>query len=141
MMKALRPLAVRVKFSISTVLGFHSSKTGTVQRVIRPEGRVRDPITTEKLGTYYKDIGTVRIGAVDQESATARILLTCEGMLKGDIVIPNVQKPIVEFNGSLSNALTPLRAVLPARFCLESTMHGKWPSGSSVLFNSASAMA
>lgn len=87
-------------------------KTGTVQRVIRPEGRVRDPITTEKLGTYYKDIGTVRIEAVDQESATARILLTCEGMLKGDIVIPNVQKPIVEFNGSLSNALTPLRGGL-----------------------------
>jgi hypothetical protein len=92
--------------------GVSSLKTGTVQRVIRPEGRVRDPLTNEKLGTYYKDIGTIRIEAVEQESATARILLTCEGMLKGDIVIPNMQRPVVEFNGSLSNALTPLQGGL-----------------------------
>jgi hypothetical protein len=93
-------------------------KTGAVQRVIRPEGRVHDPLTSQKLGTYYKDIGTIRIEAVEQESATARILLTCEGMLKGDIVIPNVQKPIVEFSGSLSNALTPLQGGLASQILL-----------------------
>jgi hypothetical protein len=87
-------------------------KPGSVLRVIRPEGKVRDRLTAEKLGTYYKDIGTVRIEAVEQESATASILMTCEGMLKGDIVVPSTLKPVVEFSGSMSDGTTQLRGEL-----------------------------
>ncbi len=85
-----------------------SLKSGTVQRVVRPEGRLSDPWTKAKLGTYYKDIGTVQIEAVERESATARVILSCQGILKGDLVIPNLPKPVIEFSGSMSNALTSI---------------------------------
>jgi len=83
-------------------------KPGSTQRVIRPEGKVRDGRTDAAVGIYYKDIGTIRIESVDQESATARVLLSCEGMLKGDLVIPGAPKSAVEFNGELSRDVTPV---------------------------------
>ena len=79
-----------------------------VQRVIRPEGKVHDPATGTKLGFYYRDIGTIRIETVNQEVAAARVLLSCQGMLKGDLVMPDAQKPAVEFNGNFSNDMTAL---------------------------------
>ena len=82
-----------------------SLKTGTVQRVIRPEGKVHDPSTGTELGIYYRDIGTIQIEAVQREKATARVLLSCHGLLKGDLVIPNSEKPAMEFGGDMSNAL------------------------------------
>jgi hypothetical protein len=85
-----------------------SLKPGTVQRVVRPEGKVRDPLTGDKLGFYYVDIGTIRIDAVEPDKATATVQLSCQGMLKGDIVIPYMAKPSVEFSGSLSTDLTTL---------------------------------
>jgi len=85
-----------------------SLKTGTVQRVVRLEGSVSDPWTRAILGTYYKDIGTIQIEAVERGSASARVVQSCEGMLKGDLVLPNSPKPVVEFSGSMSNALTPI---------------------------------
>ena len=88
--------------------GVAQLKVGTVQRVVRPEGKVRDPRTRTALGTYYKDVGTVQIEAVYEESATARVLLSCEGMLKGDAVIPSEPRVAVEFNGALSNDVTPV---------------------------------
>ena len=83
-------------------------KPGSTQRVIRPEGKVRDGRTDAAVGIYYKDIGTIRIESVDQESATARVFLSCEGMLKGDLVIPGAPKSAVEFNGELSRDVTPV---------------------------------
>jgi hypothetical protein len=83
-------------------------KAGMIQKVIRPEGKVHDPSTGTRLGIYYLDIGTVQIEAVYQGSAAARVLLSCQGMLKGDLVIPDTPKPGVEFSGTLSNDLTSL---------------------------------
>ncbi len=83
-------------------------KPGTVQRVLRAEGKVRDPFTNTELGVYYRDIGTIQIEVVGQENATARVLSTCQGMLKGDLVIPYSAKPSMEFSGSLSNSLITL---------------------------------
>ena len=98
--------------------GISLLKTGSVLRVVRPEGKVRDPLSGNKLGTYYKDIGTVRIEAVDHESATALIMSICEGMLKGDLVVPKVQSPVVEFNGDMSNALTHIQGGLTGSIVL-----------------------
>jgi hypothetical protein len=88
--------------------GVSHLKTGMVQRVVRPEGKVHDPFMGARMGIYYSGIGTIQIEAVHQESATARVLLSCQGMLKGDLVIPEAPKPPVEFGGDLSNALTPI---------------------------------
>ena len=83
-------------------------KPGSVQRVIRPEGKVRHPSTNRRLGVYYKDVGSIRVEAVDQKHATARLLTACEGLLKGDIVVAGTPKPPIKYSGSMSNDLTPL---------------------------------
>jgi len=85
-----------------------SLKIGMLQRVVRAEGRIRDPFTDAAMGVYYMDIGTIRIEAVEQESATARVLSSCNGMFKGDQVISHSVKPAVEFSGSLSNDVVSL---------------------------------
>ncbi len=87
-------------------------KPGTVQRVVRAEGRVRDPRTRDKIGIYYKDIGTVKIETVEQEDAIARVVTTCEGILKGDVVVPGAPKSAVELKGKLSTDVTPVRGGL-----------------------------
>jgi hypothetical protein len=86
-----------------------SLKAGTIQRVVRPEGKIRDPLTGNEMGFYYKDIGTVRIENVEQDKATARVLLSCREMIKGDVVIPDAPRPAIEFKVAMSNDLTVLQ--------------------------------
>jgi hypothetical protein len=83
-------------------------KPGVLQRIVRPEGRVRDPLSGDKLGFYYIDVGTIRIDVVEQDKAKATVQMACHGVLKGDLVIPFAPKPKVEFDGSMSTELTPL---------------------------------
>jgi hypothetical protein len=85
-----------------------SLKAGTIQRVVRPEGKIRDSITGNQLGFYYKDVGTVRIDTVEQDKATATVILACQGLIKGDVVIPDAPRAAVEFKASPSNDLTVL---------------------------------
>lgn len=98
-----------------------SLKPGSVQRVVRPEGKVRDPISEDSLGYYYLDIGTVRIEAVEGDRAKATVQISCNGILKGDLVIPYTPKPAVEFSGALSNGLT----LLPDHGLVSSILLGK----------------
>jgi hypothetical protein len=87
--------------------GVSALKAGTVYRVVRPEGRVRDPKTKSHLGTYYQDIGTIQIESVEPGSATALVMTSCKGMMvKGDLVVPGVSRPQVKFSGTKSTALT-----------------------------------
>jgi len=88
--------------------GVPSLKVGTVQRVVRAEGRVNDPVSKSLLGVYYKDVGTVRIETVEDGIATARVLLSCQGAIKGDLIVPSSPKPTVEFKDHPSNQLTPI---------------------------------
>jgi hypothetical protein len=88
--------------------GVSSVKAGVVKKVVRPEGKVRDPITGAPMGVYYRDIGTIHIEAVQQDSATARVLVSCQEMLKGDVIAPYSAKVAMQFDGNLSNELTRL---------------------------------
>lgn len=83
-------------------------KPGMLQRVVRPEGRVDDPQTGNVVGVYYKDIGTIRIENVASDHATARVQMSCQEMLKGDLIMPHIPKQRVEFGGNLSDDLTVL---------------------------------
>jgi hypothetical protein len=85
-----------------------SLKPGAIQRVVRPEGKVRDPLTGGYLGFYYMDIGVIEVEAVDQDKAKAIIQISCNGILKGDLVIPYTPKSAIGYDGDLSNDLTPL---------------------------------
>jgi len=94
---------------------------GVVQRVVRPMGKVHDPLTGNAAGYYYKDIGTVKIVAVEKDRATARVLNSCIEIYKGDVVLPYSPKPAVEFGGDLSTDTT----VLPQNGLASSIVLGK----------------
>jgi hypothetical protein len=96
-------------------------KVGEINRVIRPEGRIHDPLTGNGLGVYHTDLGTIRIEAVNQDSATARVVYSCQGVSKGDIVVPFTPKPVTTFDGDLSTPLTPI----PEKGVFSSVLLGK----------------
>ena len=83
-------------------------KPGSVHRVIRPEGKVKNPSSGEKLGTYYKHIGTIRVEVVDAESATAKVMLSCQAMAKGDVVVPDTPRQAVSIPDNFSNERTQI---------------------------------
>jgi len=87
--------------------GVSALKSGETYGVVRPEGLVNDPYTLERIGIYYKRLGTVRIAAEGKNSATALVLIACQPIVKGDILVPHTAKAAVEFEGKLSDRLTP----------------------------------
>ncbi len=98
-----------------------SLKAGEIGRVVRPEGKVRDPHTGTELAIYYRQLGTVQIEEVKKEFATARVLLSCYGMIKGDLVMPDAPKPAVEFSGEMSDEST----LIPEQGLVSSILLGK----------------
>ena len=98
-----------------------SLQAGSIQRVVRPEGKVHDPLTGNASGYYYMDIGTIKIVTVEKDRATARVQNSCIGMLKGDLVLPYSPKPAVDFGGELSTDTT----VLPQNGLASSIVLGK----------------
>lgn len=87
--------------------GVAEMKAGSTYRVVRPEGSVTDPGRGETVGIYYKQLATVRIERVEKGYATAVVLLSCQPVVKGDILLPWEPKPPVSFHGKLSDRLTP----------------------------------
>jgi hypothetical protein len=81
-------------------------KSGAIQRVIRPEGGIKGKIPGALVGIYIKDVGRIQIEAIRQGSATARIISVCQAVQKGDLVLPEVNRPVVEFNGEFSSETT-----------------------------------
>jgi len=120
-MEGLATLATQGKVLYLNGPKVSALKAGTIQRVIRPEGKIRDPLTGNHLGFYYKDIGTVRIETVEQDKATASVLLSCQAMIKGDVVVPDTPKAAMEYKGNISNDLT----VLPGQGVVGSVLFGK----------------
>jgi hypothetical protein len=96
-------------------------KVGEINRVVRPEGEIHDLVNGKKQGTYYRDLGVIRIEAIYRDAAAARIMVSCQGIIKGDLVTPAVAKPAVEFRGDFSSALTPF----PADGLMSSILLGK----------------
>ncbi len=84
-----------------------SLTAGEVYQIVRPQGKIRDRLTNKAQGIYHVDVGRVQIETVQREGATARVLISCCGLLKGDLAIPIPPRPVVEFTGELSDSLTP----------------------------------
>jgi len=87
--------------------GIIDLKTGESYKVVRPEGKVRDRISKDEIGTYYKELGIIKIEASGTGFATARVASSCGYMIKGDLVVPLKERPGVKFGGKMSNKLTP----------------------------------
>jgi hypothetical protein len=90
--------------------GLSTLKPGDKYRVIRPEGLLQDWETHNELGYYIKSLAIIRVERVEQDSAVATVVVTCQGIVKGDIVVPATPKLPVEFTGEMSNRLTPFPA-------------------------------
>jgi hypothetical protein len=84
-----------------------SLKPGDIYWVVRPEGKIMNRLSEEIIGIYYKELGTVKIEVAEKESATASVLLSCDVMLKGDILVPQANKPPVKYAGRQSTRITP----------------------------------
>jgi len=85
-----------------------SLKVGEKVQIIRPEGKVRDPLTGTELAIYYKRLGTIQIERIARETATARVLFSCHGISKGDLALPDLPRPVVEFSGEISSQMTSI---------------------------------
>lgn len=98
-----------------------SLKAGTIYGVVRPEGKIRNSLTGDRAGYYYQDVGKVRIVSVGSGHATALVQDSCQGMRKGDLVVPDVPKAPVEFAGEFSTDT----ATLPPQGVASSILVGK----------------
>jgi hypothetical protein len=82
-------------------------KPGETFHVVRPEGKIRERHTQANVGTYYKELGTIRIETVRRDGATGSVLRSCDVILKGDILLPVPGKAGSNYTGPLSNRTTP----------------------------------
>lgn len=90
--------------------GLIDLKPGESYKVVRPEGKVRNQVTKDEIGIYYKELGIIKIEASGAGYAMARVSSSCCHMIKGDLVVPMTAKPDVRFTGKLSDKLTPFPA-------------------------------
>jgi hypothetical protein len=65
--------------------GVHS---GAVYYVLRPLGEVRHPFTKKKLGHFVRELGLVRVIEVQDRTATAEVLVSCDQIELGDLLKP-----------------------------------------------------
>jgi hypothetical protein len=66
--------------------------------VQRSEGRIMHPATAKEQAQFIRNLGWVRVIAVQAESATAEVVTSCDAMLLGDRLVPqrSYPQPIVE---------------------------------------------
>ena len=81
---------------------------GETYLVVRPVGKVKNPITEMPVGIYYRELATLKPESVSAESVTASVATSCHNILKGDLVIPLEPRAPVQFSGDLSRRLTPV---------------------------------
>jgi hypothetical protein len=65
--------------------GVHS---GAVYYIIRPLGLVRHPFTKKRLGHFVRELGMLRVLEVQDRTATAEILVSCDQVELGDLLKP-----------------------------------------------------
>lgn len=80
--------------------GVHS---GAVYYVIRPLGEVRHPFTKKRLGHFVRELGMIRVIEVQDRTASAEILVSCDQIDMGDLL-----KPYEEMNAPAAREARPL---------------------------------
>lgn len=88
--------------------GLASLRPGDLFQVVRPEGRVKDPVTGKSAGIYYRELGTVRIETGGAKSQTAYVMSNCRAIMKGDLVVPLPQRAEVALHSQPSGRLDPV---------------------------------
>ncbi len=86
--------------------GLDSLRPGGLYLVVRPEGRVKDPLTGKLVGIYYRELGTLKIEGAGARSQTASVMATCRTIAKGDLVLPMPQRADVRIAGQPAGRLS-----------------------------------
>lgn len=63
--------------------------------IARPMGKFRSPYRRtggQELGFYVREMGMLRIMAVQEKTATARVVVSCDDIQLGDVVVPFTEK-------------------------------------------------
>lgn len=68
-------------------------RAGDRLAVVRPESVVSHPASGNALGTYVRRLGTMRVLAAQDNTATAVIDFACDAMKEGDEIVPWVEIP------------------------------------------------
>jgi hypothetical protein len=66
---------------------------GNEYLVVRPDHLVVHPATHEKIGTYMQRMGHLRVLCAQENTATAMVVNTCEGVKAGDELLPWKELP------------------------------------------------
>jgi|SRR5215813_12913778 len=82
-------------------------KEGAVFSIVRPLGEMSQPFTKKKLGYYVKEVGTLRVTAVQGATSTAVITESCDTVWMSDLLIPvGDNQPAVSNEGKPAPAAT-----------------------------------
>lgn len=85
--------------------GLGSLRPGGSYLVVRPEGKVKDPVTGKSVGIYYRELGTLKVETAGTKSQTASVTATCRTIAKGDLVVPLPQRVDIRLGGQPSGRL------------------------------------
>jgi hypothetical protein len=76
---------------------------GAVYFIIRPMGEMNHPFSRKKLGYYVRELGTLRVIEVGDQTSTAEITVSCDTVEFGDLL-----KPYEEYVGPSAGEARPL---------------------------------
>jgi hypothetical protein len=65
---------------------------GAVYYIIRPLGEIKHPFTKKKMGHYVRELGSLRVLEVQDQTSTAEITLSCDTVEFGDLLTPYERK-------------------------------------------------
>lgn len=86
-------------------------KVGDRFQIVRPRGGVKGVYREKKgfLGNYVQEIGTVEVFKVNENSATAQIMFSCDSALLGDLLtrMPYRESPTVRSDLALDRFADP----------------------------------
>jgi hypothetical protein len=63
-------------------------QSGAVYYIIRPLGEVKHPFTKKKMGHYVRELGSLRVIEVQDQTSAAEITLSCDTIEFGDLLLP-----------------------------------------------------
>lgn len=78
-------------------------QSGAVYFVIRPVGEIKHPFTKKRLGYYVRELGSLRVIEVGDQTSTAEIAVSCDTIEFGDLL-----KPYEEYAGPTAGEGRPL---------------------------------
>ncbi|MCZ7652812.1 MAG: LysM peptidoglycan-binding domain-containing protein [Thermoanaerobaculia bacterium] len=67
---------------------------GTLLTAVEPQQALRHPLTREPFGRFYRYLGRVRVVSVQETSAIAEIVHSCDGMAVGARLVPFEAEPV-----------------------------------------------